>query len=332
MSSISPNLPRAFCKLSTTWNKRAGTRSSCQGVWSKTSSSSSEPINHVPAIMSGLFEDGDRVEQMAHCLFEVNPKTTTKKDEQIWIYNMRNSDAMPRTQQDTQKLYSFVRSCLSLWCDRETNIYLEKNIHISVCFFVWYFTTPSYFYIDNVITQTTRKGVQRIWTPLLLNKEPKTVVKSTVKDVSVRQKAKTTDVLLPKHQTRKHHLCSEIETLVGPLEWSEQVRVHLKISGFLSASSQETHLSIGQKKKLQKLYNEYTELSLKIKKTNEKINKTKILNSKIATSQPEWAEELGPPPKSTNLIRENADTLQSCSRDCLAQEDADVPDSWEDNL
>ena len=46
---------------------------------------------------------------------------------------MRQSDAMPKSQAETERLYKFVRFLISQWFSAEAEWYLaEKNIHIAV--------------------------------------------------------------------------------------------------------------------------------------------------------------------------------------------------------
>ena len=359
----SQNISRTFSKLAATWDKKTGKRISAQGVWNSASpeNSSKYPVQYVPRILSSIFENKSRSENMAGALNSVHPAGTKLNGNQIWIYTMRNSDCLPKNVEEEKKLYAFVKMMMRVWCDYETYLYMEKNIHICVCFFVWYFTKPNFFYTDKVIRQTTRHGIQRIWTPLLLEKEPRAVVVSS-KPVKLAEVSTTCDALLPKQKQQQEKLRKDIQDLVNlgtkkVLDWTNTHSLHKDVSECMNSS--ETELSIKQNKKLQKLYNEYTTITGKINKTMEKINKVQRANARIvAVAQPvEWPEELGTPPDTPlPLIRQSACELGyeetpctpvecwGCANDqpnqlaheggCLPGifdvEDDEVPDTWED--
>jgi hypothetical protein len=216
---------------------------------------------------------------------------------------------------------------------------------------VWYFTTPDVFYKDSVIKQTTRNGIQRVWTPLILDKKPKKESVQSVSQKSVKP-ATTTDTLLPKQQSQQAQLRQDIQELIAnsnsaSIEWDDPLRVHLAVSECLAGG---TELSIKQTKKLQNRYNDYTKLTEKINKTLGKIRKVEEANAKLAPAEPappsngngaSEPDELGPMPDShPELIRKNAE-CSGCATNqanqeahiggCLPDEDEDeVPDSWED--
>lgn len=358
----SQNLPRTFFKLSATWDKKTGKRTSGQGVWVTGSPeiSSKFPVQYIPYILSSFFENKTRPENMAGALNSLQPAGTKIAGNQIWIYAMRTSDCLPKNVTEEKKLYTFVKTMLRGWCERDTYLYMEKNIHICVCFFVWYFTKPNFFYTDKVIRQTTRNGIQRVWTPLLLEKEPKSVAVSA-KPAKVASISTTCDALLSKQQQQQQKLRNDIQVLVDlgtekALDWTNAHGLHKDVSECMNSS--ETALSIKQNKKLQKLYNEYTTITGKINKTMEKKNKVQRANAKIvAVVDPvEWAHELGAPPVSRpQLVRHSACEeeedevprepvecwgcssnqpnqqahMGGCLPDALEDED-DVPDTWED--
>jgi hypothetical protein len=290
---------------------------------------------------------------MFHKLVALSPDCQGTPSQQIWIYDMRQSDTLPKSQADTQRLYGFVEKLLKSWFDVQEKDYLFQNVHIATCFFVWYFTKPNFFYKDNVTKQTTRHGIQRVWTPLLLGKKMKLQKEPVNAPASKSQFSTTTDALLPKQKQQQDKLRKDIVALLDStnlsntsLEWDDQRRLHLKISECLANS--ESGLSIKQNKKLQKIYNEYTTISAKINKTMLKIKKVERANSKIAIppKEPVWDNVLGPPPiLPPKLVRQSACELHygangqanqsehvgGCVPDELeANEDENVPDSWED--
>lgn len=316
----SQNLPRTFSKLAKMWDNKTGTRTSGQGVWTHGSPeiSSNYPLQYIPCILSSLFENKTPSENMSNVLNCLDSTNTKIQDNQIWIYAMRNSDCLPKNVDEEKKLYIFVKRMLSSWCNRETYLYMEKNIHICVCFFIWYFTKPNFFYTDKVIRQTCRNGIQRVWTPMFLQKEPKSVHVPIVNRTTNGPAAisSTNDTLLPKQQIQQEKLRKEIQELVilgttKELDWINSTLVHIQVSECLT--SLESKLSIKQTKKLQKIYNEYITITKKINRTLTKIRSVEMANSKKTpissvpySNSTACALELGPPPLLIpKLIRSN---------------------------
>tara|TARA_Y100000389_G_scaffold201023_1_gene242745 strand:- start:1183 stop:2106 length:924 start_codon:yes stop_codon:yes gene_type:complete len=306
-------------------------------------------MQRVALMMSQLL--GKDATTLAHRLSDL--AAVMSSSGQVWIYDMRQSDALPKTPFDTQLLYKFVRLLISNWFSAEEELYLENNIHITVCFFVWFLTKPNFFYKDNVTKQTTRNGIQRVWTPLLLGKKMNLQKEPVNAPAPKSQLSTTTDALLPKQQQQQENLRKDIVALLASttlsntsLEWDDQRRLHLKISECLTNT--DSGLSIKQNKKLQKIYNEYTTITAKVNKTMLKIRKVERANAKIATPQkePVWDTVLGPPPMSPpQLVRQSACVLpmfvdqtnqladiSDCHPDELDKYDGEnnVPDSWED--
>jgi len=356
MAAVSQNFPRTFYKLAIKWNTKICDLGSRElGLNKKWSSS--EPIYKIAYMMSAMFGSMENIaEQMRDLSSQV---VFVSETEQVWIYDHRQSDSLPKSNADSQRLYDFVRILVTKWFNRDDANYLLDHNHITTCFFVWYFTTPDLFYKDNVIRQTTRNGIQRVWTPLILNKKPS--ARKEPATAGFKKTAKlmnTTDTLLPKQQNQQAQLRRDIQALIGsssPIEWADPLRVHLLISECLAGTA-EADLSIKQTKKLQKIYNEYTKLTEKINKTLGKIHKVQVANAKLAPPQDsvpvvddDQLEEM--PASNPTLIRQDADSLgyeakQMCSGcatnqanqeahigGCLPddiEEDDDVPDSWED--
>jgi hypothetical protein len=371
-STVSQNFPRTFYKLAPKWEaalvvgRGAGKLSNEMSI--KKNCSTNEPIYKIASLMAEKFTSTENiVEEMR----EVSNKVIFNSEaEQMWIYDHRQSDSLPKSNTDLTRVYQFVRALVTKLFGRDDAYYmLEKHGHITACFFVWYFTTPNVFYKDKVIKQTTRNGIQRIWTPLILDKKPKV---SAVQSVSkkVVKSGNTTDTLLPKQQNQQSQLRKEIESLLKmgnssvSIDWDEQHSVHLVVSKFLTGVNE---LSINQTKKLQKLYNEYTKLTDKINKTLDKIRKVELENSKklvglvsqVELIREEWEDELGTPPNSPpRLVRQSAcDNYEEppsspaelpdcpgcangqpnqlahmggCLPEPLENDEDEVPESWED--
>ena len=344
-ATISQNLPRTFYKLAPRWAGKVCELGSRELVLKK-NWSSKEPIYKIAYMMAGMFASTENIaEQIRNLSSEVIFNSETG---QIWIYEHRQSDSLPKSTADSQRLYGLVRVLVTKLFDRNEANYLLEHKHITTCFFVWYFTTPDVFYKDNVIKQTTRNGIQRIWTPLILDKKPK---KESVKSVPKKdvKLATTTDPLLPKQQSQQAQLRQDIQDLIAnsssaSIEWDDPLRVHAAVSECLAGG---TELSIKQTKKLQNRYNDYIKLTEKINKTLGKIRKVEAANAKLAPAAPPTLnsasepDELDPMPDSNpELIRRNA--CSGCATNqanqlahmggCLPDEDEEdeVPDSWED--
>lgn len=348
MSSTSQNFPRTFYRLSKTWDAKTGTRTFKDPIWSITSSTKNEPISMIPAMMTKQL--GNLPDMMV--AFE-QVGLMERRGDQVWIYDMRQSDVLPKSTSDLERLYSFVQAAIPTWFSKSDADYLLNHSHIAVCFFVWYFTKPNFFFKDKVMKQTTRHGIQRVWSPFFLIKQPKLVISQAPSRADSKQQLMTTtDVLLPKQQGEQEKLRTNIAKIISDsggdsIDWEDPRRIHLAISEAIA--NEDKNFSIKQTKKLQNLYNDYTKITSKINDTLRKRAKVEFANSKIAKAAAiESAEDdLGPPPDSPPiLIRQSASlgeegwcvgcdqnqpNQQAHEGGCLPDPiDDDVPDSWED--
>ena len=379
MASISQNLPRTFYKLAEKWDKTVDTRNYESKCWTPNSIDNQDPIQRVACMMSyELGKDSTTLAQRFSdlaaefsMLSNISVECVLNSEGRVWIYDMRQSDSLPKSQADAQRLYKFVRVIISKWFSAEADWYLENNIHIAACFFVWYFAKPNFFYKDNVKKQSTRYGIQRVWTPLLLGKKMQFQKERVNIPAPKSQYSTTTDALLPKQQQQQKKLQEDIGALLTPtmlsntsLHWEDSRRLHLKISECLA--NRGGVLSIKQNKKLQKLYNEYVDVTAKINKTMCKIRKVECANAKIVTHQkkPVWDAELGSPPVSPpefihrsacELYEEELSSPAELVTECpgcatgqanqmahmggcipdelgASEEEDDVPESWDDDL
>lgn len=340
-------MPRTFYKLVEKWDKKVGARNFESSCWTSTTVDKREPIHNVAYLMSEKLRLHSS--NMFHKLTELSCDCQGTINQQIWIYDMRQSDNLPKSQADTQRLYGFVERLVKSWFDAQEKDYLLKHCHITTCFFVWYFTKPEFFYKDNVTKQTTRNGIRRVWTPLLLRKMEKTSYENVTTPSSKNKFTNTTDTLLPKQQQHQTKLREEIQQLLSAtklkntsIDWQDSQRTHMKISECMNTNS---GLSIKQNKKLQKMYNDYTTITTKINKTMLKVNKVKRANSRLASNDNDdtiWDSRLGPPGPPTKLIRKSACeseegvTVPAERHACATNlpdkllPDEFVPESWED--
>ena len=336
--SISQNLPRTFSKLSHTWGAKTGSRSSQTMKFGQ--GDLREPIFHVADLMNTKFNEHSQ------CMLAELAKLPTAKvnDSCIWVYTMRPSDYLPKSTVESERLYVFVRTLIKSWfVDSSVKWYLENNIHISVCFFIWYFTTPHYFYATKEIRHTTRNGVQRQWKTILLAKEPKQQANPTTYLATQEPKVrKTTNTQLPKQRQDQDRLRREITMLIHSeypdcyLEWSDPTRIHLRISECTTNFNSDYYITGKKQKKIHKLYQEYTVVTNKvnnalererhISESNNKLVKPTII---IPNTTQVWDANLGTPPSPPVLKRApfDDDVVEEFNLDGAS---SSPPDNWDD--
>lgn len=334
MSSTSQNFPRTFYKLSTTWDAKTGTRTFKDSIWSIPSSAKNDPISMIPAMMTDKL--GKMPDMMA--AFE-QVGLMERRNDQVWIYDMRQSDVLPKSTSDLERLYSFAQLAIRTWFNQSDADYLRKHSHISTCFIVWYFTKPNFFYKDKVMKQTTRYGIQRIWTPFFIAKQPKVVSSTpTPRADSTRSVMTTTDAMLPKQQVEQEKIRANIAKIFNdaggkPFGWDDPLDVHRNISGAIA--NDDRLFSIKQTKKLQNLYNEYTKITSKIDETMRKRAKTEFVNSRIVNHTQSPGGEPALSPTSSGAAEETVESgvgdepVEAVSP-CLQDPEEEVVDSWED--
>lgn len=336
--SISQNLPRTFSRLSQTWGTKTGSRSSQTMKFGN--GDLREPILQVADLMNTKFN-----EHSQGMLAELAKLPAAKvNDSGIWVYTMRPSDYLPKSTAESERLYAFVRTLINRWfADSSVKQYLENNIHISVCFFIWYFTTPHYFYATKEIRHTTRKGVQRQWNTILLAKEPKQQAKPTLSLATQEPKVrKTTNTQLPKQRQDQDRLRREIAELIHSeypdchLEWSDPTRIHLRISECTTNFNSDYYITGKKQKKIHKLYQDYTAVTNKVNKALERERLITESNHKLAkptitipnTTQA-WDANLGTPPSPPELKRApfNDGAAEAFNLD---DDGSSPPDNWDD--
>lgn len=343
MSSTSQNFPRTFYKLSNAWDAKTGTRTFRDSIWRTTSSVKNDPISMIPAMMT------DKLDKMPDMMMAFERVGLMEShDDQVWIYDMRQSDVLPKSTSDLERLYSFVQSAIRVWFNRVDADYLLKHKHITTCFFVWYFTKPNFFYKDKVMKQTTRYGIQRIWTQFFIAKQPKVVSLSAPRADYTRQAITTTDTMLPKQQVEQEKIRTSIAKIFrdagrNPFGWDDPLDVHRIISDAIA--NDDRFFSIKQTKKLQNLYNDYAKIKSKIDETMRKRAKVEFINSRITCKAAEIEsveDDIGPPPDSLPKLARNSwcDIYTGCAQTqpnqpanigvCLPDLDDEIPDSWED--
>ena len=353
-STTATDMARSFKALDTYWKTKTGRRDHTVSIFNNTTPN--EPKTHIPFLLTNLFnklhkEHGDFV-----TLFKnVNPSNVklSHDNSAIWIYSMRQSDALPKTTQDTYQLYAFVRMFLEQHLYTNNYAYMLKHINIAVYFFIWFFTTPDFFYNKTEIKQTTRNGLHKVWRSILLIKPPAApITNSTSNHINGVHHQNN---ILSKLETQKQSIISNINNIIisvhqdCTIDWDDDIKARILIAETMQLNHK--HYINGKKqKKIQKLYQDLQKINDKIKTSNKSIrkeHKNMPLTIKIPdTDSYDWGD-LGPPPEPPKLVRQNAThpdiepTNWSSSEDSdheldiplpihTPNKDDDVPESWEE--
>ena len=340
-------IPQTFHKLSSSWDAKVGSRDHTVKIFVRTNQN--EPVQHIPAILMALFNDLHEKSDMIKEIHATNPGSVKVGDDNqtLWLYTMRQSDAMPKNSEELERLYEFVRMFTGKHLDSEAHSYVMKHIHISVSFFVWFFTKKNFYYYTKEIRQTTRGGIQKQWRSILLVRVPVVNITQNASVPKVRgdihQKA-----ILVKLEEEQRKLKADITKVISSTckaDFDDEHELHKTISQCM-ASGSKTFVGNKQSKKLQKIYNEYMKVTEKVKKTRKSVSQIEVANKKTALTivVPEtndWGG-LGEPPSPPKLIRQNADCLgysiivttqvaeESFDTSIPEPLDDEPPESWED--
>ena len=342
-------LPNTFNKLTSFWSNKIGIRDHTANIFYNTSQS--EPKTHVPFILMNAFnrihgENGD----MVSIFKNINPSAIKVDNDQesLWIYTMRQSDALPKTTQDMERVFAFVRMFMEKYLDSESHIYVMKHINITVCFFIWFFTTPNFFYNKKVVKQTTRGGIKKFWRSILLVKPPVQIITAVSHHKrGVNHQTNILSNLEKERETIQQNIVSIIQS-VHPdftIQW-DQYDCHNKISETMQYSHK--HYIQGKKsKKIQKLYQDLQKINEKIKNSKKSISSVNnqqqaklTINIPVNDQTYDWGP-LGSPPSPPKLIRQNATTGTGATTGPVISTDNvtgpypldvddEVPECWED--
>jgi DNA-binding protein YbaB len=279
------NMGLAYKKLAELWDKKRGpTRDYTSNIFQNTTHK--EPVYHVAKIVNSELcrIHKNTTTTIVDELKNIEPNAVMVNEAGIWIYDMRHTDAAPRTEQDTTRLKWFVSLFIKKHFDTSTQYYLNENFTITMCFFVWFFTTPDYFYATKEMRQTTRYGIQKIWTETLLRKKPTTTPPPTAKLIKHRGMMHQKNVL-PKLEEETRALQTKMDALVsnsdslqhggssgGGFDWTADARqLHKQISECLDTNSVH-YISTKKSKKLQTMYQDYQKLQEKLARTKQGIS------------------------------------------------------------
>jgi len=293
MSSTTQTIGRTYKKVASSWDKKRGTRDCHANVFNATTAK--EPLYHVASLMNRVLCDLHTRTDIAEELERVEPNvvmvapskasiSSISSISSIWVYDMRASDAAPRTEQDAARLKWFVTLLVKKHTDPQTQAYLLQHITITMCFFAWFFSTPNYFYATKEMRQTTRFGIQKIWTETLLRKRPtptptptpnttpNTKSKSRSSSGAMHQK----DSILPKLEEEKRAIETKIDALVKSehpthvFDWTDARGVHTKVSECFDMNG-KNYINGKKSKKLQTLYQDYQRVHDKVARTKKGI-------------------------------------------------------------
>ena len=340
-------MPQTFRKLSSSWDAKVGLRDHTAKIFVGTSQN--DPIQHIPAILMALFNDLHEKSDMIKEIQATNPGSVKLGDDNqsLWLYTMRQTDAMPKNSEELERLYAFVRLFTGKHLDAEAHSYVMKHIHISVSFFVWFFTKKNFYYYTKEIRQTTRGGIQKQWRSILLVRVPIVNITPNASVPKARGDIHQKAILVKLDEEQKK-LKADITKVIPSMckvDFEDERELHKTISQCM-ASDSKTFVGYKQSKKLQKIYNDYMKVTEKVKKTRKSVSLIEVANKKTALTivVPEtndWGE-LGEPPSPPKLIRQNADCLgySILVTTQVTEESFDtsipeplndyVPESWED--
>jgi hypothetical protein len=325
------NIGIAYIKLASAWDKKRGARDFQANVFNNTTKN--EPMYHVAMILNRALCDIyiNTTKSIVEELKCIEPnKAIVSPNGSIWVYDMRHSDAAPRTEQDAEHLKQFVSLFIKKHFDASTQHYLNENLTITMCFFAWFFATPNYFYATKEMRQTTRYGIEKIWTETLARKKPIHTSHRPAPPSHPKQRGMMHQKnVLPKLEEDKLSLQSKINELVNPehvIDWTDIRTVHKQVSECLENN---TLLSGKKIKKLQTLYQQQEKIQEKIERTKEGIKHAEFQakkNNKLQTAEPETTEpEIAEPEIAEPEIAE-----PEIAEPETREEEEDVPESWED--
>ncbi len=340
------HLPNTFNKLSTFWNGKVGNRDHTANIFYNTNVN--EPKTHVPFILMSAFnrihsQHGD----MVGVFKNINPSAikVDNDGESVWIYSMRQSDALPKTTQDMERVFAFVRMFMEQYLDQDSCDYVTKHINIAVCFFIWFFSTPNFFFNKKVVKQTTRGGITKIWRSILLIKPPIQITNTVTQHKrGVNHQSNILSNLEKDREAIQENILSLIQSVHSDftIQW-DKYDYHTKISETMQYNHK--HYIHGKKsKKIQKLYQEFQKLNEKIILSKKSISNVEQKSTPLTIQVPQhnittydWGE-CGSPPSPPKLIRSNAVCIGSeytslfdstpIVNDMVSNDE--IPESWED--
>lgn len=254
------------------------------------------------------------------------------KDNMFWFYDMRKSDSCPRTQNDYERAGNFMDFIIEHFVSNEEDkIYLRKNMNISTSFMIWYFTTPNYYYIDNITKHSCRHGNVKTWKQVLYNKKPKEIKHFEKKEYNKYKNMSFLDESkIPNQQKKVNQMFAHLEKELGvSLIKGDNYVNHSRISDLLK----ESRLGANKYKRLNKYYQEYQKEN---KKLISLVDATKLKKNFVAFEREDGKlvtfKQIRPKnEKNTEeaVVEEVAEVTTATGG---AAEEVDVPDDWENAI
>ena len=362
--SSTQTIGHTYKKVSSSWDKKRGSRDCRANVFNATTAK--EPLYHVASLMNRVLCDLHNSTDIVEELERVEPNvvmvapskasiSSISSISSIWVYDMRASDAAPRTEQDAARLKWFVTLLVKKHTDPQTQAYLLQHITISMCFFAWFFATPNYFYATKEMRQTTRFGIQKIWTETLLHKRP-TPPPTPPPTPNTKSKTKSSSgathqkgSILPKLEEEKRAIETKIDALVKSeypthvFDWTDVRGAHTKVSECFDMNG-KNYINGKKSKKLQTLYQDYQRVHDKVARTKKGIASAEAQQQRTEKQRTEKQQRT--PPAQEDDVKYIDGQIWMHGKDGgwgveetkggeapeEAQEEAqeDIPESWED--
>ena len=251
----SSDFTTGYYKLKKLWNNKSGMRDFNSKLFINTTPE--EKRYHIPSILYTLLNNLHKNSNIINELRSVDIINTkldnNSNSNKIWIYNMKIDSPLPETPRDLENIYRFVRKFIEKHFDDITIKYLNKEPDISVYFFIWFFTTPNIFNIDE----------KKEWEMILLRRVPIYIPVNVSNILNINDETKN---LLEKEKKLEENKINALIKSVHPtcyLDESNQYQYKLKL---LECMTINNRFYIGEKKSkiLHELYQNYVNIINKI--------------------------------------------------------------------
>ena len=249
----SSDFTTGYYKLKKLWNNKSGMRDFNSKLFINTTPE--EKRYHIPSILYTLLNNLHKNSNIINELRSVDVINTKldNNSNKIWIYNMKIDSPLPETPRDLENIYRFVRNFIEKHFDDITIKYLYKEPDISVYFFIWFFTTPNIFNIDE----------KKEWEMILLRRVPIYIPVNVSNILNINDE---TNNLLEKEKKLEENKINALIKSVHPtcyLDESNQYQYKLKL---LECMTINNRFYIGEKKSkiLHELYENYVNIINKI--------------------------------------------------------------------
>lgn len=257
----SSDFTTGYYKLKKLWNNKSGMRDFNSKLFINTTPE--EKRYHIPSILYTLLNNLHKNSNIINELRSIDIINTKldNNSNKIWIYNMKIDSPLPETPRDLENIYRIVRKLIEKHFDDITIKYLNKEPDISVYFFIWFFTTPNIFNINE----------KKEWEMILLRRVPIYIPVNVSNILNINTQNITDDVnetnnLLEKEKKLEENKINVLIKSVHPtcyLDESNQYQYKVKL---LECMTINNRFYIGEKKSkiLNDLYENYVNIINKI--------------------------------------------------------------------